>query len=155
MADVHPKQNKNPKDIVQDFLDRQGEATMSGDVEETLKWCDIPCTMESIDGSIVASDMTQMRAICEGFISTLRQKRLTHLVRICLEASFQDADTIWGTYETRYIDAENTLPEDPYVAFVILKQIEDRWKINTLRLAVGSNSPANTTLKNTKPPTAE
>jgi len=31
--------------ITQDFLDRQGDATISGDVEATLDWCDIPCTL--------------------------------------------------------------------------------------------------------------
>lgn len=133
--------------IAQDFLDRQGEATISGDIEATLDWCDYPCTLESMQGRAVAANRAEMRAICTVFINDLKDKRLTHLVRHCLEAVFKGDGTIWATYETRYVQDGNLLSEDPYVGFVILKRKDDRWKISTMQFAVSSESPANVALR--------
>ncbi|AML52343.1 hypothetical protein [Falsihalocynthiibacter arcticus] len=135
------------RSIAQDFLDRQGEATISGDVEATLGWCDIPCTLESIEGRAVAKNEAEMRAICVAFIKNLKEKRLTFMVRNCVEAILKDDDTIWAAYETRYVAEGNFRTEDPYVGFVILRRKEDRWKISTMQFAVSSNSPANATLR--------
>ena len=141
--------------ITQDFLDRQGDATISGDLEATLDWCDIPCTLESMQGRAVATNMEEMRAICAAFIDGLKAKRLTHMVRHCLEAIFKGDDTIWATYETRYVRDGKLLSEDPYVGFVILKRKSDRWKISTMQFAVSSNSPANVTLRDWTPERAD
>ncbi|MBU2959887.1 hypothetical protein KO516_03410 [Citreicella sp. C3M06] len=94
---------EDARSIAQDFLDRQGEATNSGDVEATVGWCDIPCTLESFRGKIVATTEAEIRAICATFIDNLKAKRLTHMMRRCLEAVYNDDDTICATYETRYI----------------------------------------------------
>lgn len=142
-----PMEQDTAHQITQDFLDRQGEATIAGDIEETLKWCDIPCTLESLQGRVVASTVDEMRAICTAFINELQEKRLTHLVRNCQEAVRKDDDTIWATYETRYVQSGSLLSEDTYVGFVILKRKKDRWKINTMQFAVSSDSPANVTLR--------
>lgn len=133
--------------ITQDFLDRQGEATVSRDVEATLEWCDIPCTLESMEGRVVATNAAEMRAICETFIDRLEKNLFTHIVRRCLEASFKDESTIWATYETRYVRDGTFLTETPYIGFVILRHRGDRWKISTMQFAVSSDSPANVTLK--------
>ncbi len=133
--------------IAQDFLDRQGEATLAGDIEATLAWCDLPCTLESMEGQVVANSEDEMRAICVAFIDGLRQRQLTHMARRCLEALFKSENTIWATYETRYIQSGNLVAQEPYVGFVILKHRGDRWKINTMRFAVQKDSPANVTLR--------
>jgi hypothetical protein len=133
--------------IAQEFLDLQGEATISGNVDATLDWCDIPCTLESMEGQTVATNTAEMRAICTTFIDSLRARRLTCMARRCLEAKFKDADTIWATYETRYVQDNQHLIEDPYAGFVILRRRGDRWKISTMQFAVSGTSPANLTLR--------
>lgn len=139
--------HEDAQPIAQDFLDRQGDATIAGDVDATLEWCDIPCTLESMEGRAVAKNETEMRAICLSFINGLKGNRFTHMVRKVQEAIFKDEDTIWATYETRYVQNGNFLPEEPYVGFVILKRKDDRWKISTMQFAVSSNSLANVTLR--------
>lgn len=133
--------------IAQDFLDRQGDATMSGDVEGTLAWCDIPCSLESVQGRAVATNVVEMRAICVAFIKNLKEERLTHMVRNCVEAIFKDDDTIWAAYETRYVGEGNFRSEDPYCGFVILRRKLGKWKISNMQFAVSSNSPVNATLR--------
>lgn len=133
--------------IAQDFLDRQGEATILGDVEATLEWCDIPCTLESIQGRAVVMNKAEMRTICVAFIEKLKSKQLMHLVRHCLEATFKQEDVIWAAYETRYVRDGQLLSEDPYAGFVIPRRRRDRWKISTMQFAVSSNSPANISLR--------
>lgn len=139
------------RSVTQDFLDRQGEATISGDLEGTLAFCDLPCTLESLEGRTVARTEAEMRAICQAFIDNLRSRQLTHMVRRVLEADFKDEQTIWATYETRYIRAGKLLTEDPYVSFIILKRPADSWKISMLQLTASGDSPANATLRKWTP----
>ncbi|RPE71249.1 hypothetical protein EDD53_0365 [Pacificibacter maritimus] len=133
--------------IAQDFLDRQGEATMSGDLEATLGWCNIPCTLENSQGHTVARTEAEMRAICKMFIDTLKAKRLTHMVRHCVEAMFTDKDTICAAYETRYIKERHQLAEDSYAGFVVLRRGDDRWKISNMQFAGDNDSPVDITLR--------
>lgn len=133
--------------IAQDFLDRQGEATVAGDIEATLLWCNIPCRLESLDGEVLVTSQEQMRAICVSFIENLRLKRLTHMVRHCREAEFDGKDTIYASYETRYLQGGKLLSEDPYVGYVTLRRTSDRWKISGMRFDDGKTSPPNATLR--------
>lgn len=133
--------------IAQDFLDRQGEATVSGDIEETLAWCDLPCTLESMDSKAVATNMAEMRAICASFIEGLKVKQLTHMVRTCLTAEFSDPDTLVAQYRTRYLRDGKWLADDPYIGTVVLRRKPDRWKISAMKFAVSNDSPANATLR--------
>ncbi|SDW93607.1 hypothetical protein [Litoreibacter albidus] len=133
--------------IAQDFLDQQGDMTMSGNVDGLMDFCAIPCSMESGEGRAVATTEAEMRAICSDFINRLRAKQVTHMVRRCLEALFKDGDTIWATYETRYVAKGNVFPEAPYGAFAVLRRVNDRWRFKTLQFAVSSGSPVNVTLR--------
>lgn len=133
--------------ITQDFLDRQGDATMAGDVEATLEYCDIPCTLESLQGRAVANTRAEMRALCAHFIAEIQGKRLTHMVRRCLDAVRKGEDTIWATYETRYVRERQLLTEEPYLSFIILRRKEDRWRVSAMQFAVSKDSPANITLR--------
>lgn len=128
-------------DIVQDFLDRQGDATVAGDIDATLAFCDLPCTLDSLDGSIVVTTETQMRAVCLGFINSLRARQVTYVVRRCQDAVFKDGDTIWATYETRYVSDTGVRAEEPYAGFVILRRRAGIWKISTMQFAVTGDTP--------------
>ncbi|MEP3331713.1 hypothetical protein [Sedimentitalea sp.] len=139
--------DQDARHIAQDFLDRQGAVTISGDVDATLDWCDIPCTLESAGQRVIVTEQAEMRSICSTFIDRLRSRRLTHMVRRCLVASYQDADTISATYETRYVRDGHLLTEDPYAGFVVLKRRETGWKISNMQFDVSSDSPANVTLR--------
>lgn len=139
--------NDQARVIVQDLLDRQGEATMAGDVEATLGFCNVPCTLESLQGRAVATTLAEMRAICKAFIAEIRGKQLTHMVRRCLEAVVKGEHEIWATYETRYVRERQLLTEEPYLSFIILRRTDHRWKISGMQFAVAADSPANTTLK--------
>ena len=138
---------EDARSIAQDFLDCQGEATISGDLEATLGWCNLPCTLESSQGRTVATTEAEMRAICTMFIDNVKAKRLTHMVRRCIEAMFNDDDTICAAYETRYIRDGHQLAEDPYTGFVILRRDHDRWKISNMQFAVDNDSPVEVTLR--------
>ncbi|WP_323008100.1 nuclear transport factor 2 family protein [Pseudorhodobacter sp.] len=137
--------------IAQDFLDRTGEATIRGDVDATLDYCDIPCTLESMQGRAVATNTAEMRAICVAFIDRVKLKRLTYMVRNCLEAVFKDEETIWARYQTRYVTDGNLLTEDPYFGSVILRRKGDRWKVSAMQFAASSDSPVNAVLSNCTP----
>lgn len=139
--------DKEAQRIAQDFLDRQGEATVSGDVEATLLWCNIPCRLESLEGEVLVTTQEQMRAICASFIDELRTKRLTHMVRHCRAAEFDGKDTIYASYETRYVQDGKLLSEEPYVGYVTLLRTSERWKISAMRFADSKTSPANATLR--------
>lgn len=143
--------DEDARRIAQDFLDRQGDATIAGDVDATLEWCDIPCTLKSIQGSVVATTTAEMRAICQTFIDKLKMKGLTHMVRNCLEAEFRDENTIWATYHTRYVGQGNLLTGDPYNAHIILRRTGDRWKISAMQFDATNDSPANETLRHWLP----
>lgn len=132
--------------ITQDFLDRQGDATVAGDIDATLGFCDLPCTLESMDTLTVVTDVDQMRAICVRFVGELRSKRVTHMVRNCREAVRKDDITIWAAYETQYVCSGQFLNDDPYSAFVILKRRGEVWKISTMQFAVERQSAVNVSL---------
>lgn len=134
--------------IAQDFLDRQGEATISGDLELTLDWCDIPCTLETMGNKVVAQNHEEMRAICVAFIQRLKTKRFTHMVRQCIEAAFVDENTLSAAYETRFVSDGAHLAEGPYYGFVILRKRETGWKISSMQFADDSENSVDATLKN-------
>ncbi len=120
---------------------------MAGDVEATLDFCDIPCTLESLQGRAVVRSRAEMRAICNAFLSEMAGRRLTHMVRRCLDAVHKDDGSIWATYETRYVHERQLLTEEPYLSLVILKRCQGRWKASGMQFAVARDSPANTTLR--------
>ncbi|UWS80380.1 hypothetical protein N1037_04965 [Phaeobacter sp. G2] len=95
----------------------------------------------------MATTEAEMRAICTMFIDNLKAKRLTHMVRRCIEAMFNDDDTICAAYETRYIRDGHQLAEEPYTGFVILRRNHDRWKISNMQFAGGNDSPVELTLR--------
>ncbi len=133
--------------VVQDFLDRQGEATIAGDIERTLDWCDLPCTLETMEYKIVVETEEEMRAVCLSFIERLKAKRLTHMVRRCLEATFVDADTLSATYETRYIREGTYLADEQYLGFVVLLRRETGWKISSMQFADETDTSVNQTVR--------
>lgn len=132
--------------ITQDFLDRQGEVTLAGDIDATLEYCDLPCTLESMDTLTVVTDWDQMRAICVRFVEELRARRVSHTIRECREAVRKDDTTIWAAYETRHVSDGKFLNEDPYSAFLILKKRGGQWKISTMQFAVDRDSAVNASL---------
>jgi hypothetical protein len=135
------------KRIAQEFLDRQGAATVAGDVDATLAFCSLPCVLESPEGRVLATTEDEMRAICATFIDGLRMKRVTHMVRRCLEAEFQDRDTLLVAYETRLVSEGQFLSEAPYAGFVVLRRRGNDWKISSMQFAVEGSNPAVTTLR--------
>ncbi|WP_424984923.1 hypothetical protein [Microbulbifer sp. S227A] len=132
--------------IAQDFLDRHGAAAISGDLDEIVRWCDLPCTLESRGQRVVLTDVAMVRSVSESFIVQVRNKRLTHVIRRCLEAGFRDKDTVMATYETRYVRDDQLLSEEPYVSFVILRRRGERWKFSNMQFDVGVDSPAGAAL---------
>ncbi|MEY8829850.1 hypothetical protein AB9K34_15800 [Sedimentitalea sp. XS_ASV28] len=135
------------REIVQDFLDRQGAAALSGDLEEIVRWCDFPCTLESPGQRVNVTDKTMLRSIAEAFVEQVTGKRVTHIVRRCLEASFHDEDTVTATYETRFVRDGQMLSEDPYVSFVVLRRGKDRWRFSNMQFDVAGDSPASIVLR--------
>lgn len=133
--------------IAQDFLDRQGDATVAGDVEATMGFCDLPCTLETMDRVTVAKTEAEMRAICEGFIHQLRSQQVTHMVRTCQEAVLKSDDTLWATYVTRLVCDGKHLNEPSYGAFVILKLRDGVWKISTMQFAITRDNCVTLTLR--------
>jgi len=137
--------------IAQDVLDRQGEVTVAGDLSATMEWCDLPCVLVSLEGDVTARTEDEMRAICAGFIARLRELRITHMARRCLEAEFEDADTVRASYETRYVRDGHLLTDAPYVGLVLLRRRADHWRIGAMQFAVSGSSPANATLLSSGP----
>lgn len=127
---------------------------MSGDIERTLAWCDIPCTLETMERKIIVESNEEMRAICVAFIQRLKTQQLTHLARRCLEADFVDDDTLTATYESRYVSEGARLAEGPYFGFVLLRRRETGWKISSMQFAAAADTTVNATLRD-KDPTAE
>lgn len=96
----------------------------------------------------MVTDRAEMRSICSAFSDRFKEKRLTHMIRRCLEAGFQDPDTISVAYETRYVREGQLLADDPYYSFTILRRRAGGWKISNMQFDVSSDSPANVTLRN-------
>lgn len=137
----------NASHIAQDFLDRQGEETIRGDIDALLTRCDLPCTLESHLGRVIVTDIEELRRICRDFVERLRVKQITHMSRRLIEAGFQDPDTLTATYETRYVRQGQLLTEDPYVGFIILRRRDDAWKFSNMQIDVGRNSPPSVVFK--------
>lgn len=133
--------------IAQHFLDDQGAITLSGDLEATLDCCDIPCVMESAQGRVVATNKDDLRAVFTRFMQELNAKRVTYLVRECLEASFTDDSTICAAYKTRYVVDGNFRAEDPYFGLIILRFKSGRWRVSNIQFDVSHTSPVNVTLR--------
>ncbi|SLN58467.1 hypothetical protein AQS8620_02592 [Aquimixticola soesokkakensis] len=133
--------------IAQDFLDRQGDATLSGDLDATLAWCDIPCTLETMEHRIVAHNLEEMRAICASFIQQMKVREHTHMVRRCLEASFDGHDSLKAAYETRYVSKGARLEEGPYFGLVTLRRRATGWKISAMQFAATEESAVTATMR--------
>ncbi|SDY96196.1 hypothetical protein [Citreimonas salinaria] len=138
---------KDAHRIAQDFLNRQGQASIRGDVAAAMASLDIPFTLESMEGRTVATSEAEVKAICVAFIEGLQENRLTEMVRRCLDASFMDDHTVCATYETRYVGDHNQLAGDPYLGFIVLREKDDGWKASNIQLAVNKKSTANVALR--------
>ncbi|MFW2542286.1 hypothetical protein ACN2XU_06565 [Primorskyibacter sp. 2E107] len=134
-------------EIVQDGLDRHARATLSGDIDMMMAYSDIPCTIETMAGKVVATNRAEMRAICEALVHSIEVRQLSDMVRRCLEAEFTSEDTIWATYETRFLRNGVELAEDTYTSFMILKKRADGWRFSGIQLLVSEGDPVSATLK--------
>ncbi|GAA4223879.1 hypothetical protein J4E08_23055 [Sagittula sp. NFXS13] len=134
-------------EIVQDGLDHHAGATMSGDIDTMMAYSDIPCAIETLSGRVIAANTSEMRAICEALVCSINAKKLSHMVRRCFEAEFKDDDTIWATYETRFLRNGVELAEDTYTSFIILKKRIDGWRFSGIQLLVSEGDPVSATLK--------
>lgn len=135
-------------DIVQDGLDKHARATLSGDIDAMMKYSDIPCAIETLAGKVVATNPSEMRAICEALVHSIKIRQLSHMVRRCFEAEFTSDDTIWATYETRFLRNGVELAEDTYTSFMIVKKRTDGWRFSSIQLLVYEGDPVSATLKN-------
>lgn len=135
-------------EIVQDGLDRHARATLSGDIDAMMKYSDIPCAIETMAGKVVATNRAEMRTICEALVHSIKVRQLSDMVRRCLEAEFKSDETIWATYETRFLRNGVELAEDTYTSFMILKKRTDGWRFSSIQLLVNEGDPVSATLKN-------
>ena len=135
-------------EIVQDGLDRHARATFSGDIDTMMAYSDIPCAIETLSGKVVATNTSEMRSICEALVYSIKAKQLSHMVRRCFAAEFNSEDTIWATYETRFLRNGVELAEDTYTSFIIVKKRADGWRFSSIQLLVSEGDPVSATLKN-------
>lgn len=134
--------------IVQDGLDWRARATLSGDIDAMMAYSDIPCAIETLSGKVVATNTSEMRAICEALVYSIKAKQLSHMIRHCFEAEFTSEDTICATYETRFLRNGVELAEDTYTSFIIVKRRIDGWRFSSIQLLVSEGDPVSATLKN-------
>jgi hypothetical protein len=133
--------------IVKGGLDRHGEATQAGDIDAMMKFSDISCKMETFSGSVVATTAAEMRVICKKLVHSLQFRQVSHMVRRCLDAQFKGPETIWATYETRFIRADKEIAKDTYMSFIILNNRATGCKFSSIQVLVSDDDPISSNLK--------
>lgn len=120
---------------------------MASNIDAMLEFNDMPCVMETLSGRVVATTTHEMRIICESFVRSLQLRCLSHFMRQCLDAKFKGPDTIWVTYETRFLRNGAEITGETYMSFTILTKRSEGWRFSNIQLLAAEDGPVSSTLK--------
>ena len=120
---------------------------MEGDFD-TLKTCfALPQYMDTFDGRHFIESIDDLRDIFDNVRLYYQSKSVVELNRICVEASFRDAQTVVSTHEARMISKDAVLVQSPYPVFSILRLYDDGWKVAYSQVAIADEPKHNQALR--------
>lgn len=138
-------QSTEPLAIAQALLDKTGKALMSGDATAMAECFSLPMSMGTFNGSVTIETVAQLEERFASVRNHYRQIGVTDLVRHIIAVEQIDADTIHGSHESRLL-AGNTLVQNPYTSFSVLKRIGTDWKITFSQYAIADSDKHNSAL---------
>ena len=121
--------NIDAKAIVQDLLDRSGNALIQGDFTAFEQCISLPKKVETPEGTQTLKTSAELRAVFERNRRFLNESNVTDLIRSCLEAESRDDGTILSSHETRMVNGA-VQTYHPYPCFMVLKNASGVWKIS-------------------------
>lgn len=141
------RDNAEAARIFQEMLDISGEAMLTADMPELLRWFATPNTVETYEGHLVLNTEQETRALFETAMARQREQGISHMIRKVTHAEFRDPDTIWAIHETRYVFHNQVLSDAPHQGFSILHRYPDCWKVHHAQFTVDGRNALNSALR--------
>ncbi|MEX0311353.1 MAG: hypothetical protein AB3N17_14045 [Tateyamaria sp.] len=117
-------------DVSEMLLARTGDAMLAGDFQSFMRCFHLPYEVETVDGHRSISTPDALHATFNAVHAYFQKLQVAIMARHCVSASFRADDEVAATHETRLIDCNGIIVQDPYPAFSILKRSDNgEWKI--------------------------
>lgn len=129
----------NPKDISQGLLDRTGRALLTGDAVLFLPCFITPHRISTFDDVRLLETEQDLTRLFLELVETLRKQGVTDLVRTCVSADYKASDLIEATHVSHVMN-KNTLLQEPYPSFSVLRCVDDFWRCESSEYAVPPGS---------------
>jgi hypothetical protein len=140
-------QNKfeTARDISEYLLDRTGRAMMVGHFDNFKPHFALPHHICTYTGQLFLKTEDDLQRTFNAMLAYLRKYNVSDMVRHCVEAEFQDPDTVAATHETRLVSG-NIITQSPYAVFSILKFNGTDWQISSSSYAIADREEHNAAL---------
>lgn len=109
------------------LVDRTGLALMADDFETMHRHQILPQPIETFEGRKFVTTTEQMRRIFFSLRSHHKAMNVTQIRREVTTARFVDAENIDTVYFS-YLYSGQTLVQEPYPSYAMLRRVEGEWK---------------------------
>lgn len=127
--------SKRAWDIVQDIVDRMGQAHVTGNFDGFAACYALPTRIETFQDIANIETKDQLTVVFERLQTYVHSVGLTDMVRRVIAAEFTGPDTLTAAIETRLMSG-TTLLADPYPTYFTLKDFDGAWKITEGKFAI-------------------
>jgi hypothetical protein len=93
-------------DVLQRYLDDIGAAVMEGRFDAYRAGVQLPLNILTSAANLTVATEADLRDGFADFTEMLRQKAVTGMIRIVMEAWYESADSVVGIYETNLISGD-------------------------------------------------
>lgn len=118
---------QNARAILQDYLDRIGDAVMAGDFPSYAAGVALPFTLVTIEAEMRVTDIGGLRDGFDAYRRMLAAQDATEMERSVREVRVQVDASIWGHYRTDILSHGRRVFE-PFGSDILIAVVDNRWQ---------------------------
>lgn len=112
--------------ILQDYLDKVGQASLNGDWDTYHRSVSLPFVLITDTATLTVSTEDMLRAGFDEFTAMLRALRVTHYVRLAEDGRMLSDDLLSGSYVSHLLsDHVRVIP--PFRSQITLRRTDGSW----------------------------
>jgi hypothetical protein len=93
-------------DVLQRFVDEMGEAVMRDRFDDYRAGVRLPLNILTSVANLTVSTVEDLRGGFDDFTEMLRNRSVTDMIRVVMDAGFESPDCIVGIYETNLLSGD-------------------------------------------------
>ncbi|WP_432816989.1 hypothetical protein [Sulfitobacter sp. JB4-11] len=140
-------------DIVDDVLNRTGQALMNGEFAPFVAHFRLPQQIETIEGRQYVATPEDLRVLFASVRAFHRRLGINRIVRACIQAEYKGDDCVEGVFKALFFKG-STLVHSVETTFVVLYRNADIWQVGYNMYGISDHDAFGAALMHA-PPTGE